>query len=53
MQECFADLGCKEGELPHTERAALETLALPIYPDLEEEQIRYVASTIIKFLKNQ
>jgi len=53
MQECFADLGCKEGELPHTERAALETLALPIYPELEEEQIRYVASTIIKFLKNQ
>ena len=53
MQECFADLGCKEGELPHTELAALETLALPIYPELTEEQIRYVASTIIKFLKNQ
>jgi len=47
------DLGCKKGELPHTELAALETLALPIYPELTEEQIRYVAVTIIEFLKNQ
>ena len=53
MQECFLDFGCKEGELPHTTLAALETLALPIYPELTEEQIRYVATTIIEFLKNQ
>ena len=51
MQECFEDLGCKEGELPHTEAAALETLALPIYPELTEDQIRHVASVVINFLQ--
>ena len=50
MQECFVDLGCKEGDLPHTERAALETIALPIYPELSEEQIGHVANTIVSFL---
>jgi dTDP-4-amino-4,6-dideoxygalactose transaminase len=51
MQECFEGLGCKEGELPHTEAAALETLALPIYPELTEDQIRHVASVVINFLQ--
>ena len=51
MQECFEELGCKEGELPHTESAALETLALPIYPELTEDQIRHVASVVINFLQ--
>ncbi|MBI69384.1 MAG: transcriptional regulator [Phycisphaerae bacterium] len=53
MQECFSDLSYKGMELQHTERAALETLALPIFPELTEEQIGYVATTIIDFLKNQ
>ena len=53
VQECFESLGCKKGELPHTEAASLETLALPIYPELSEEQIRYVASTIIDFLSSR
>jgi dTDP-4-amino-4,6-dideoxygalactose transaminase len=53
MQECFAELGCKEGELPNTESAALETIALPIYPELTEDQIRYVATTIIEFMNNR
>ena len=51
MQECFEDLGCKEGDLPNTEAAALETIALPIYPELTEDQIRHVASVIINFLQ--
>jgi dTDP-4-amino-4,6-dideoxygalactose transaminase len=53
MQECFADLGCKEGDLPWTEAAALETIALPIYPELTEEQLRYVATTVIDFMNSR
>jgi dTDP-4-amino-4,6-dideoxygalactose transaminase len=50
LQECFADLGYQRGDLPHSERAADETIALPIYPELTEEQIRHVASTIISYV---
>jgi dTDP-4-amino-4,6-dideoxygalactose transaminase len=49
VQECFADLGYKEGDLPHSEEAAKETLAVPIYPELTDEQKRYVVDTIKTF----
>ena len=42
-QECFKYLGVGEGALPETERACREVLALPVYPELPEEQVRYVA----------
>jgi dTDP-4-amino-4,6-dideoxygalactose transaminase len=35
--------------MPHAEAAAAETLALPIYPELTEDQIRYVASSVREF----
>ncbi len=48
-QECFRELGYRRGDFPHSERAAAETLAIPIYPELSDEQIRYVADTIRGF----
>lgn len=48
MQECFADLGFKVGDLPESERASHEVLALPIYPELHEEEIRFVAKSVLE-----
>ncbi|HSZ59383.1 MAG TPA: DegT/DnrJ/EryC1/StrS family aminotransferase [Tepidisphaeraceae bacterium] len=51
LQECFASLGGKAGDLPETERACREVLALPIYPELPEEQIKYVAKQVLEAVK--
>jgi dTDP-4-amino-4,6-dideoxygalactose transaminase len=49
LQECFAYLGHAAGDFPESEGAAKETLALPIYPELAEDQARYVVDCIRDF----
>jgi len=49
LQQCFAYLKHKEGDFPNSERAAQETVALPIYAELTEEQLQYVVTTIADF----
>jgi dTDP-4-amino-4,6-dideoxygalactose transaminase len=50
LQECFAYLGHAPGSFPESERAADETLALPIYPGLSETQRKYVVDCVHDFL---
>ena len=46
LQECFDYLGVKKGALPESERAAAETLALPIHPELTQSQAEYVVECV-------
>ncbi len=49
LQECFAYLGHREGEFPHSEHAARHTLALPVYPELTAEMQNHVIAAIERF----
>jgi dTDP-4-amino-4,6-dideoxygalactose transaminase len=49
LQKCFADLGYGKGDFPHSEEAALTSLALPIYPELTDAQKQHVVNTLSAF----
>ena len=51
IQDCYSSLGYKKGDLPESEKAADETIALPIFPELTTDQLEYVVATITHFLK--
>lgn len=50
LQDCFSYLDQAKGSFPEAESAALETLAVPIYPELTTQQIDYVSDAIHQFL---
>ena len=49
LQPCFAGLGYREGEMPESERASREVLALPLYPELTDDQQAYVVQAVREF----
>lgn len=49
LQEAWKQLGYRKGDFPVAERLANEILSLPMYPELTDEQIRYVCVSIINF----
>jgi dTDP-4-amino-4,6-dideoxygalactose transaminase len=51
LQDCFSDLGYHEGDFPQAENAGKYSLALPIYPELRDEQLLYVVDKIKEFIK--
>ena len=50
MQEALKSLGYVEGDFPESERAAREVLALPIFPELREDEQQAVVNAIVEFL---
>ena len=53
LQDCFAYLGYKAGAFLESERAAKESLALPVYPELTESQAQYVVDCVCEFLSKE
>lgn len=51
LQKCFEYLGHKKGDFPVSERVAENIIALPIYPEITEEEVEFVCETIKKFYK--
>lgn len=49
LQGCFAELGHREGDLPHAEKACEQVLALPVFAELREEDLRRVVDSVVSF----
>ena len=53
MQQCFAYLGHARGDFPESEAAAEQTLALPIYPELSDQQAEHVVECVAGFYRQK
>jgi dTDP-4-amino-4,6-dideoxygalactose transaminase len=51
QQECFKDLGYRQGDFPESEKAAAETLALPVYPELGHRELEYVSDKMSEYYR--
>ncbi len=51
LQKCFSYLGYDEGDMPVSEHLAKSTVAIPMFPELEESEVEYVVSKIKEFFK--
>ncbi|WPC40586.1 DegT/DnrJ/EryC1/StrS family aminotransferase [Clostridium sp. JS66] len=51
LQKCFSYLGYKKGDFPIAEKLCQKVLALPIYPEIKEEEVDFVCETIKKFYR--
>jgi dTDP-4-amino-4,6-dideoxygalactose transaminase len=52
LQKCFAYLNHAPGDFPESERAAAETLALPVYPELTQAQLDHVIASVADFYRS-
>ena len=53
LQVCFASLGHQPGDFPHSEAAARETIALPMYPELTKTALEHVVGSIGRFFEQE
>jgi len=53
LQNCFKELGYSKGDFPVSEKVSENILALPIFPELKDDEVNYVCDMIEKFYKNQ
>jgi len=51
QQECYKELVKRNGSLPVAERKAQEVVSLPIFPELTEEELNYVAESVTCFFR--
>ena len=53
LQPAYASLGYREGDFPMAEKITKEIISLPMYPEMTEEQIRYVTEKVTEFLRSE